>query len=235
MRYYNYSNIFGLIDIMSSIKKTVKINGKMYNKTLLSVDNTKTLIIVDWDDTLYPTSWTIGNQIDLTSPDARLKYTKYFRTLDSCLSSTLKKMKQYGDVLIVTNAMLEWVKLTLTFLPKTKHILEDVEIVSARSRYQNTYQMSEWKKMTFMDEINKRAKSKSYTNLLSLGDAEYEHIALINLYKTKTIPYKYLKSIKFIKSTEISVLLEQLELIHSSIEEVCKSPRHMDLRFDTIK
>ena len=217
---------------MSGIKKTVNVKGKLYNKTSLSIDKTKTLIIVDWDDTLYPTSWTVNNRIDLTSPMTKLKYTKYYKALDLCLSSTLNSLKLYGEVLIVTNAMLEWVNLSLSVLPKTKRVLSDIAMVSARERYQNTQPMSEWKKLTFLDEIGKRINTKSYTNLLSLGDAEYEHVALINLYKSTLIDHKYLKSIKFIKSTDIAVLMEQLEIIQVSIKEVCKAQRHMDLRFD---
>jgi hypothetical protein len=217
---------------MSSIKKTVNIKGKIYNKSSLSVDKTKTLIIVDWDDTLYPTSWVVNNKIDLTSPITKLKYTKYYKTLDICLSSTLNHLKLYGDVLIITNAMTEWVELSLSVLPITKRVIEDIPIVSARARYQDTQPMSEWKKLTFMDEISKRLNTKSYTNILSLGDAEYEHNALVNLYKAKLINHKYLKSIKFIKSIDMAVLIEQLNIIQISLKDICKSQRHMDLRFD---
>lgn len=218
---------------MNSHNKTVEVQGKTYNKASLCVDNNNTLIIVDWDDTLYPTSWTMGNQIDLTSPTTKIKYMKYFRTLDDSLSSTLKHLKSHGEVMIVTNAMLEWVQLSLSVLPRTKEILSKIDVVSARARYQDKHKMSEWKKHTFLDEINKRTKIKNYTNILSLGDAEYEHKALVNLYQINTVPHKYLKSIKFVKSTEISVLLEQLDLIKSTIKEICKSPRHLDLKFET--
>ena len=133
---------------MSSIKKTVNIKGKIYNKSSLSVDKAKTLIIVDWDDTLYPTSWVVNNKIDLTSPITKLKYTKYYKTLDICLSSTLNHLKLYGDILIITNAMTEWVELSLSVLPITKRVIEYIPIVSARARYQDTQPMSEWKKLT---------------------------------------------------------------------------------------
>ena len=39
----------------------------------------KTLIILDWDDTLFPTSWVLENKIDLTDPAIRAKYYKDFK------------------------------------------------------------------------------------------------------------------------------------------------------------
>ena len=91
--------------------------------------------------------------------------------------------------------------------------------------------MSEWKKKTFLDEIVKRANTHKYNNILSLGDAEFEHHALINLYDIKIIPNKYLKSIKFIKSADYDTLLEQIKMIRRYIGHICKTPRHIDMTF----
>jgi hypothetical protein len=205
----------------------------MYNKKDLHISSENTLIIIDWDDTLYPTSWTMENGIDLTDPRSRAKYMSYFEKLDENLSSALSHMTTLGEVIIITNAMPEWVELSVSVLPKTKKCLKKIEVISARLRYQNKTKMNDWKKYTFQEEIIARSQNKKYHNIMSLGDAEFEHNALVNLYKLNTLAHKYLKSIKFIKSTEYSTLLDQIIMIRLHIAKLCKAPRHIDMKFET--
>lgn len=204
-----------------------------YNKKKLYIDNKNTLIIIDWDDTLHPTTWVTSNTIDLTDPNIRYKYVKYYENLDNILSDTLLYMIKFGDVIIITNAMIEWINLTLSLMPKTKEIISNnIQIISAREKYQNKTKMSEWKQYAFLEEIIKRSHNKKYTNILSLGDADFEHNALINLYNLKVLPHKYLKSIKFIKSDDYHLIIEQIKLIKKNIKSLCLAPRHLDLTFD---
>jgi hypothetical protein len=205
----------------------------MYNTKDLYINNTNTIFILDWDDTLYPTSWTLDNEIDLTCPKARTKYISHFRELDKHLSSALKDMMKLGHILIITNAMPEWVILSSSVLPKTSECLKDISIISARERYQGKEDSSDWKRLTFKEELDKRINTYKYTNILSLGDAEYEYIALVDLYNWKKIPHKYLKSIKFIKSPDHNVLIQQIKIIKRYIPHICNSKRHYDLKFDT--
>src|SRR5579872_5919727 len=137
-------------------------------------------------------------------------------------------------MLLLSNALPEWIDMSVSVLPKTKQFLIQVEVISARARYQKYYtDMSEWKKKTFLDEIIKRSNTHKYNNILSLGDAEFEYIALINLYDIKIIPNKYLKSIKFIKAADYETLLEQIKMIRRYIGYICKLPRHVDMIFAT--
>ena len=215
--------------------KKYKISKKkvIYNKKDLRINSDNTLIIIDWDDTLYPTAWTMNNGIDLTDPRSRSKYMSHFENLDEQLSSALSHMLTLGEVVIITNAMIEWIDLSVSVLPKTKKCLKSIDVISARQRYQNKTKMSDWKKYTFLEEMLKRSKTQKYQNIMSLGDAEFEHNALVNLYTLETLPHKYLKSIKFIRSTEYAILLEQIIMIRKHIAKLCKAPRHIDMTFDT--
>ena len=38
----------------------------------------RTLIILDWDDTLFPTSWVVNKKLDLTDPSVRSNFNIYF-------------------------------------------------------------------------------------------------------------------------------------------------------------
>ncbi len=208
-------------------------NNPTYNTKDLHINNTNTIFILDWDDTLYPTSWSVDNEIDLTDPKSRTKYIAHFRELDKYLSSTLREMLRLGHVLIITNAMPEWVVLSSSVLPKTKECLKNISVISARERYQGKTDSANWKKMTFKEELDKRINTYKYTNILSLGDADYEYVALIDLYNWKKLPHKYLKSIKFIKSPDHNVLIEQIKTIKQHIPQICKSTRHHDLVFSS--
>ena len=206
---------------------------EIYNKKDLYISPENTIIIIDWDDTLYPTSWVIGNNIDLTDPIQRYKYIKHFEKLDDLVSTALEHMITLGEVIIITNAMVEWIQLSVSVLPKTMKCISKIEIISARQRQQNKTQMTNWKKHTFLEEITKRAKKKRYHNILSLGDADFEHAALVNLYNNALIPHKYLKSIKFIKSSDYDITTEQLKMIKKYIASICKMTRQVDMTFDT--
>jgi hypothetical protein len=156
----------------------------------------------------------------------------YFKELDKYISRTLKKILLYGDVIIITNAMPEWIHLSSSVLPNTKELLKTIEIVSARKKYQDTHKILEWKKLTFIDILTKRISTKQYNNIVSLGDAEYEHKALINLYDWHYMPHKYLKSVKFLKTKNYYNVLEQLKIISHNISYICNKKQHMDLMFD---
>lgn len=198
----------------------------------LPISRNSTLIILDWDDTLFPTSWTMTQNIDLSNPLMRRRYMKYFEELDDKLSHLLKMMYNYGDIMIITNAMPEWIELSASILPKTSILLNVIEVISARALYQNHHNMQKWKKNAFRDIVIKKIeKNRYYNNILSIGDAEYEHNALVALYNLNAMPHKYLKSIKFVKSPNHHTLLQQFIEIERNLKDICKTPRHLDLEF----
>ena len=129
--------------------------------------------------------------------------------------------------------MPEWIELSVSVLPNTKQLLKNIEVVSARKKYQATHKVIEWKKLTFLDILSYRLVNKQYNNIISLGDAEYEHMALINLYDWHYISHKYLKSVKFMKSVDYYDVIEQLRTIGHNISYICNKKQHMDLMFDT--
>lgn len=192
----------------------------------------KTLIIFDWDDTLYPTSWITKNGIDLTDPKSRYKHMGYFDKLDKYLSHLIKNANKLGQTIIITNAMPEWIELSLTVLPRLAKLIIDIKIISARKNYQHMSDMANWKVLAFRDYITK--SNTKYANIISLGDAEYEHNALINLYKWDKLPHKYLKSIKFMRSIDYDVVMKQLDIMSKYMSSIVSAKRHLDLTFDLV-
>jgi hypothetical protein len=191
-------------------------------------------VICDWDDTLFPTAWVNEENVDLTNMQSRYRYARYFDILDKYLYSTLKQIKKCADLMIVTNATLQWIAVTLTVLPKTKKILENVPIVSARESFQKQCTIQDWKRHTFKAELQKEGRSH-YKNIVSIGDANYEHRALVDLYGWSVIPHKYLKSIKFTRSVDYADLFDQVKLIGNEIKNICNAQRHLDLTLDIVQ
>ena len=182
----------------------------------------KTLIILDWDDTLFPTSWLIKNNINLLDTENRWRYISLFTDLDLVLSNLIQKLKQYGKVVIITNAMPDWINNSLSVLPKTSKSLQLVSIVSARKLFQGQFNdMDEWKKRTFKTVVAQEFHNKKLMNIISIGDAEYEYRALIDLYnwqlensgENRRAKRKILKSVKLLHSPSHDALIEQLMVL----------------------
>uniref|UniRef100_A0A6C0BF89 FCP1 homology domain-containing protein n=1 Tax=viral metagenome TaxID=1070528 RepID=A0A6C0BF89_9ZZZZ len=186
----------------------------------------KTLIILDWDDTLFPTSWTTKNDIKLSNHKNRYKYIDKFDELDKLLSDTLIISNKCGKTIIVTNALNSWIEISSSVLPLTKNIMKSMDIISARERYQEYSDINEWKKRTFEDEV-----SSSYNNIISMGDADYEYNALVNLYDSLKVnkSKKYLKTIKFIKTNNYDTHMAQLSVIKNNVKNICSLTKHIDL------
>jgi hypothetical protein len=197
--------------------------------------NKNTLIILDWDDTLFPSSWIITNKINLNKEETRQKYIVFFAELDRLLYKFIKKAMAHGKVIIVTNALPIWVKTSLHTLPNTQRLLTNTKIVSARKLHQSeTTEMMEWKKRTFKDEVSQELQSSDIINIISIGDGDYEYKALIDLYKWNNENIKLLKSVKLMSKPSYDVLIDQLDVVYKAIDRVCTSDHHLDLKFMNI-
>lgn len=194
----------------------------------------KTLIILDWDDTLFPTSWAIRNNLNLQLRENREKYLPLFTNLDLLLSRFLTRCMRYGRVVIVTNALPCWIRDSSAVLPRTAKILPSLRVISARELYQAEYpDMMEWKKHTFREQVMGESHEK-VLNIVSVGDADYEYRALVNLYNWRRKNKKILKAIKLLPSPTRSTLVDQLQVLHRAIPEICEREDHLDWTFKAI-
>ena len=196
-----------------------------------------TLIILDWDDTLFPTHWVISNNMNVGNKLLRHKYIDYFKNLDGVLSKFLQKIIKIGKVIIITNALLEWIGLSSDILPKTTQVLKHIKVISARAKYQPVSEnIMDWKELAFKNEIASEFKTTQPLNVISIGDANYEYKALISLFNwNQHKSEKILKSVKFIKDPHHHTLIEQLKILDSAIIDIVKLNKHLDLKFDPVQ
>jgi hypothetical protein len=195
----------------------------------------KSLIILDWDDTLFPTSWINKNKIDLTNETQQQKHIVFFSKLDSILYDLFSKITKSATVIIVTNAVVRWILLSSVMIPNTQKLLRDhVTVLSARDIYQSKYpnDMHVWKKALFQNIVQEHFDKYPYQNIISIGDAEYEFIALTDLYHHQHVKNgRLLKSIRFVRDPSFKSILDQLNVLNNSIHNILSSGRHMDLQF----
>lgn len=193
----------------------------------------KTLIILDWDDTLFPTTWAVQNNIEYNT-----KTEKYFAILDKTLYSLLSKLLRYGQIIVITNATRDWIFTSCESIPKTRTLIKDYVVIrSARDLYQNKYpdDMSMWKTLLFNNVANEHGKIHKYQNIISVGDAKYEFDALTNLYdKNSYLGRRLLKSIRLLTTPSFEVLIDELLIINKCIDTIYGTKKHMDLVFHSI-
>lgn len=196
----------------------------------MNINKNNTYIILDWDDTLFPTTWTTKNKLNFENNNA-IKYADYFSDLDDILHKLLYRLNNYGKVIIITNALPMWIDMSSRVLHKTKELLGNIDIVSAKKIYRDKFQnATNWKKMAFRDEL-KKYSNHNMTNIISIGDAIYEYIALVKLYDP-SMNNRYLKSIKMMDKPTYKSLLEQLYILYMSIPSICTIDKHLDMKFE---
>lgn len=198
--------------------------------------NYKTLFILDWDDTLFPTNWLLKNGIDLFISFKKDQYIIYFQHLDRILTKFLKRLLEIGDVIVITNATLEWIKVSSIIMPSTSILLKNIKIISARNNYKHkSNNMTEWKILAFKDVFdNELDENVNMLNIISVGDAEHEYRALIELNCCNHNIKKYLKSVRFMRDPTHEILIDQIELLYDNIYNICNKMSHLDLIFATI-
>ena len=196
----------------------------------------KTLIILDWDDTLFPTTWSLQNNIDYSNNTGKTK--KYFTILDNTLYQLLSNLLRYGQIIIITNATTGWIHTSCEFIPKTCNLIKEyINIESARDIYQNVYpdEMSQWKLLLFNDIAHRHNKLYKYQNIISIGDAKYEFDALTNLYnKDSYFGNRLLKSVRFVTTPSFDTLIDELIILNKCIDNIYKNKQHMDMMFNKL-
>jgi hypothetical protein len=189
-----------------------------------SEGDVETLIFFDWDDTLFPTSW-LQRQDSLDDEAFEL-----LRKLESGVEKTLQLALQFGRVVIVTNARQGWVEMCWAKMwPSLSKVLEEVDIVSARSTYEAcSHRQSQWKRLAFEHEMQILDTSNALQyNVISLGDSLHEQSAVVALCEKR--PNCCAKSVKFMEAPEIEQLIDQHEFVLSCFSEVAEHDGNLDV------
>jgi len=144
----------------------------------------QTIIIVDWDDTLCPSSFVKKHGLKLFDPHVPNHFKPVLEKVAKASRAVLEKASELGKVVIVTNAEEGWIDLSCKqWLPSLRQTLDKFTIVSARSTWEprGISSPAGWKARTFNTMINQfysRYLHQSWKNVLSIGDSPHEMQAL---------------------------------------------------------
>lgn len=197
----------------------------------------ETLLIFDWDDTILPSTWLMQQGLSL-DPGSELNawHQGHLAAVAQHAIEILRAAKQFGTVILVTNAERGWIELSChKFLPMLYSSLEGVAIVSARSTYETPEVQSplDWKLRAFESEILKffgaecLDQLESRKNVVSLGDSSNEREALLRT--TAAVPGCRPKSVKFVEHPDISQIVKQHALVLNCFSQIVHHDGHLDL------
>jgi len=184
----------------------------------------QTVVIFDWDDTLLCTSWLVEHGQSILENGKRQPFLRKIAELAEQLVDTAIRA---GRTYIVTNAAPGWVEYSATrWVPELVPVLRRVKIISARGRFQQAYPMSQWKIQAFL-ELQRDLDTTPITNLLALGDAEFEMDAIRAM--GDKFEEKLVKTIKFRPEPTPATHIKQLEIVAKTFEAVVSGPRSVKL------
>jgi hypothetical protein len=180
------------------------------------VNKHKTIIVFDWDDTLFPSSHLFDSNMDdnynVTCAD--LDNDKNSSEKWNCLSEKITYLmllsQSYGKTFIVTNSQTGWVEISLEkYLPKICDIFDDLQIISARSRHESIRNTSpfRWKMMAF----SKIIEDISPTNIICIGDQFHDCQAMIEA--THFVDNVQVKTIKLSQQPSLDDIVSQLQIL----------------------
>lgn len=182
----------------------------------------KPLVLLDWDDTLLPTTNLAEAQkaAEQLAPDDLKEY-------GDIAAETLRRLAS-GRVVVVTNATEGWVDQTaMKHLPQLQPLLRTCEVVSARATYEPLgFEANEWKREMFAQQLRQHLAKGGARVVLSIGDASYEREAVLRVAPTFGC---VAKSVKLLEKPPLAVLRAQHVMLQPQLEELVTSHAPCDL------
>ena len=188
------------------------------------------IIIFDWDDTLFPTSCFTPNHVledkPITDHDKKILHELENTVCKLVLLATSK-----ADTYIITNANKSWIYYSAKkfYTDKAERILEKVKIISARGDYEKLYpgDTSKWKIEAFL-ETSKDLNKKLLTNIISIGDSLLEITSANKL--GETFNNAYVKTLKLKDSPKTEEIISQLNLIIKQFDIIYCTQKNLNIK-----
>eukprot|EP01084_Bolivina_argentea_P086632 156581_1 len=153
------------------------------------------LILMDWDDTLYPTSMMNAILQSRDNNDLAMVRDEQIELIHALAGHTLVLLtdliSKYGanNIHIVSNSLEGWIRESLSYAACISTIYKDIEallienditICSAQSMFATKANQNPttWKSMCFGEILNGNKTKQSYSHILSIGDQWIDHYAV---------------------------------------------------------
>lgn len=197
----------------------------------------ETFLIFDWDDTILPSTWVQhqGLRLDEGSEVSEWQHEQLAEVAVVAIE-TLRIAKQFGTVVLVTNAERGWIELSCQkFMPSLYSSLDGLRVLSARTTYESDSCPSplDWKLKGFEAEIRRFYGPAAVNdgerrkNVLSLGDSAHEREALLRC--CAPLPNCRSKSLKFVERPDLAQLCKQHSLVSNCFDRIVHHDGNLDL------
>lgn len=196
------------------------------------------IILFDWDDTLFCSSYLTKKKILLNKKSMENlspKFLEKIRVVELQVLKILKISIVHGDTYIITNATRMWVEFSCSLIyPKVLEVLSKITIISARDNYEKFYpnQPKRWKLQAFKD-LTKRYNRNLVANIICIGDSEGEAEAGVEM--SSLFRESYLKIIKFREDPKPEHLSKQLTLVESQFFKLHSAVRNISIHVENRK
>jgi hypothetical protein len=188
----------------------------------------QTVIIFDWDDTLLFTSF-VQQANGRPIPPAM---DRLLQRIEQSALQLLESALGLGHTFIITNAMEGWVQESAKrFMPSLLPILEKVSIISARSTQEkkgNT-DHTQWKVRAFL-EMGRQLDSQIITNLVSIGDSNFELEAAQAL--GARFAEGFVKTVKLKEMPSPQELAKQHELLVPKLRSIVEKANNLKVKLE---
>lgn len=202
----------------------------------------QTIIILDWDDTMCPSTACMRHHgLSVLGDPPEGQVARGLQDLTVEAQALLDAAAELAEkVIIVTNAEEGWVDLSCkAWLPELQHSLEKADVVSARSNWEprGIASPAGWKARAFEDAIDRfysRYQNQSWKNIISIGDAPHEREALGRVVRWAPGGQGKRcrsKSVKFVLRPSIEQLTRELQMLRESLREIVWHDDDLDLHF----
>lgn len=193
----------------------------------------KTTAILDWDDTICPSSYLASLGLRVDDPGSLpAPLREQLAQLEIAVINIVKEALRFGAVVVITNAEAGWVELSgRRFLPSVVRFLEenDIRIVSARTSFECDFPdaPSSWKVAAFSQEVTHMFPDEDELNVLVLGDSMSERDAAHAL--GSRMPNSKVKTVKFVERPSIDQLMRQVQLVAQSLPDLASYSSSFDV------
>lgn len=205
-----------------------------------------TVTVLDWDDTLMPSTWLKEQGLTWTALADKFGITK--EMVDACeevaphVERVIKKGQEYGKVFIITNGAHGWVEKSCElFMPSIRNLILSLPIISAADLYRYfSKDPISWKRMTFRRDLLDRAfggMPRAKRVVISIGDGYAEQEAARNLMAIGSYSQVGLLSVRCLKIVESSsptILIRQLDEICQILPSLATQSGDFDLQWNTV-
>ena len=177
----------------------------------------KTCIVLDWDDTIFPSTHILNLYPTLEIPvNIDFTMTKVYEELHILEDIILNKVVELcliADVFIVTNSLQGWVEsISRKFCPRLWDCVCTIPILSARSMYEHAFPKDSymWKYFAIQSCIN----VKYHTRFVSLGDSPEDKTVSTSISTILGLDFQF---VQFDRHPNIQTLINQWKQINIQI------------------